>query len=246
MGYVLPRRAVDEEELHQVQTKLLAAVLQKFGMSSKTPAPIRHGPKDMGGLALYDIRTEMGIAQLKIIRNAVYNNTEVGKMILISLKYSQIEAGIQEPILAHPSIHIPYLTPTWLMSVRQFLYQHNLTLRFTKELKIRFQGKHDQCIMQMDRLQHYSNQTQRDIKFVRLHLQSITLSDISTPDGTATTREAWNGVRHYKGTERKNWPRQPRPTIYQLKIWRRRPLGPFYSIQNDTEDTARTRGDQHP
>jgi hypothetical protein len=137
MGYVVPCLAVDEEELHPIQTRIMPAVLQKLGLSSKTPVPIRHGPTDMGGLALYDVRTEMGIAQLKVLRNAIYNNSEVGKMIIISLKYSQIEAGIQQNLLEHPDITIPYLTPTWTTSLRQFLFQHNLAVTITDRLVIK-------------------------------------------------------------------------------------------------------------
>jgi hypothetical protein len=220
MGYVLPCIAADEEELLPIQSKIMAAALQKMGLSSKTPLALRHGPVDMGGLGLYDVRTEMGIAQLKIIRNAIYNNSEVGKLIIISIKYSQIEAGIKEHILEHPSIAIPYMTATWITSVRQFLYLHNLTLTITDSLKIVFQGQTDQCIMQSERLKTYSKQNQRDINLVRLHLQAITLSDISTLDGNSIRWEAWGGRRQRQETQRINWPIQPEPTNHQVKIWR--------------------------
>ena len=112
MGYVLPCLATNEEALHQVQSNLLAVVLQRLGLSSKTPTPLRHGPRDMGGLALPDLRTEMGISQLKLMRNAIWSGTEVGKMLILSLKYSQIEAGIKEPLLEKPGIPVNYLTST--------------------------------------------------------------------------------------------------------------------------------------
>jgi hypothetical protein len=193
MGYVLPCLAVDEEELQPVQSKIMSAVLQKMGFSSKTPVPLRHGRSDMGGLALYDVRTEMGVAQLKLVRNAIYNNSEVGKMIIISLKYSQIEAGIRQQLLEHPAINIPYLTPTWITSLRQFLFQHNLTVTITNGLEIHLQGNNNQCIMQPDRLRQFSKQDQRDFNLVRLHIQAITLSDISTPDGISINHEALHG-----------------------------------------------------
>jgi hypothetical protein len=75
MGYVLPSLAVDEEALHTVQSQLLAVVLRRLGMSSKTPIPLRHGPSEMGGLELPDLRTEMGISQLKLMRNAIFAAT---------------------------------------------------------------------------------------------------------------------------------------------------------------------------
>lgn len=148
MGYVLPCIAADEEMLMPVQSKFLSAVMKKLGLSSKTPTSLRHGPIDMGGLGIHDLRTEIGIAQLKLIRNAIYKNSEVGKMMILSTKYSQIEAGIRENLLERPDIALPYISSTWITSVRQYLFQHNLTLTLTNGLKIHLQGKHDCCIMQ--------------------------------------------------------------------------------------------------
>jgi hypothetical protein len=123
MRYVLPALAVDEEELSSVQTKILSAIFNKLGHSSKLSTAIRHGrPTEMGGLALIDLRTEVGISQLKYMRDAIYSDSKAGKVIIMSLKYSQIEAGIAEPLLEHPHICLSYLTPTWLLSVCQYLY----------------------------------------------------------------------------------------------------------------------------
>ena len=226
MSYVLPCIAADEEELHIVQTKLLSVALQKMGLSSKTPVPLRHGPIDMGGMGLIDLRTEMGVLQLKTIRNAIYANSEVGKLIIISIKYSQIEAGIKEHLLENPAIDIPYLTPTWITSVRQFLFQHNLTLTFTNSLQIHLQGSSDQHIMQPLQLKKYSPQDQRDINLVRLYIQAITLSDVSTPDGNHITWEALHGHRALTQVVRKNWPRQRAPTKHQSNVWKR------YMVEN--------------
>jgi hypothetical protein len=212
--------AVDEEELHSVQSKILAAVLQKYGISSKTPIPLRHGPLDMGGLDLPDLRTEMGIAQLKLLRNAVFAKTEVGKLILLSLKYSQIEAGISQPLMEHPEIPMSYISPTWLLSLRQYMYQHNLALTFSDQLHINYQGQYDRCIMQQAMLKRYSKQQQWDINLVRLHLQVMTLSDISTANGKQITQQAYNGTRKSQHRIRLNWPRQSKPTTHQIKIWR--------------------------
>ena len=219
MGYVLPSLAIDEESLNQVQLKILATLLQKLGFSSKTPVPLRHGPIDMGGLGLTDLRTEMGVAQLKLLRNAIFNKSEVGKMMIISIKYSQIEAGIKEHILERPDIHISYLTPTWITSVRQFLYQHNLVVTITNTINIRFQGTNDACIMNYTMLKLYSSHQQQDINLVRLYLQAITLSDISTRDGKSIQKTAMRGRRLPESCPRRNWPRQSEPTQSQVNIW---------------------------
>ena len=61
MRYVIPALAIDEEELAPVQSNILASMLQKLGYSSKLPTATCHGPKELGGLDLLDLRTELGI-----------------------------------------------------------------------------------------------------------------------------------------------------------------------------------------
>ena len=91
----------------------------------------------MGGLDLLDLRTEAGIAQLKYFRDSVFTDSEAGKLLLINVKYMQLESGIHPPLLESLHIQISYLTPTWTTSLRQFLYQHNLQISLSDSLKIR-------------------------------------------------------------------------------------------------------------
>ena len=104
---------------------------------------IRHGPKELGGLALMDLRTEFGISTIKYMRKAMRSGTEAGKLMILNVKYTKIEAGIKDSILEHPSIHLPYLTPTWITSIRQFLFQHNMKISLTDIIAIQIRGKQD-------------------------------------------------------------------------------------------------------
>ena len=128
---------------------------------------IRHGPYELSGVNLPDLRTELAISNLKFLRQAIYNGTEAGKLILLSIKYTQLEAGIPFHILERPDIHLPYITPTWITSVRQFQYQHNIKVNISETLRINYSGKHDQCIMDTANLKHYTPGQQRDINLVQ-------------------------------------------------------------------------------
>ena len=128
MRYGLAAIAVDEEVLASVQTRVLKSMLQKMHIQSTILTSIRHGPLELGGLALYDLRAEAGIEAINFFRNAVYSNTECGKLLRINLQYSQLESGIGDALLKHPKIHVSYLTPTWITSLRQFLYCHNMSI----------------------------------------------------------------------------------------------------------------------
>jgi hypothetical protein len=98
MKYALPAMAVDEEELNTIQTGVMSVMLQRLGFSSKLPTAIRHGPPELGGLGLMDLRTELGIAQIKLLRDAIISGKEVGRLALLSLQYSQREAGTSTPL----------------------------------------------------------------------------------------------------------------------------------------------------
>jgi hypothetical protein len=221
MTYVLPSVAADEENFASVQASMMSIALQKLGASKTTPTAIRHGPSAFGGLNLVDLRTENGISQIRFLRHAIYAGSEAGKLILISLKYSQIEAGIEESLLEHPDVYVAYLTPTWITSLRQFMYNHNITITLTDTLRIAYSGKSDQCIMNAGHLQRYTLQQQRDINLVRLHLQAITLSDISDPDGNTIRAQALRGYREEHQHIRHHWPRQDELTSSQRKLWSR-------------------------
>jgi hypothetical protein len=224
MMYSLPAVSSNEEELSSVQTNLLGATLQKLGASSKTPTEIRHGPYELGGLNIMDLRTETGIARIKLFRDAIHSDSEVGRLILLSLKITQIEAGIKEPILEFPQITLPYISETWITSIRTFLDLHNIQVTLTETLKVRFNGKNDECIMNPEKLKGYSNQQQLDINLVRLYLRVITLSDMSHPDGNDIKQNMLHGERDpHQETRRstQGWPRQQQPSASQRRLWKR-------------------------
>lgn len=79
MLYALPAVATDEENLAGVQTNMITTALQKLGASKTTPTEIRHGPLELGGLNILDLRTEIGISNLKFLRTAIYSGSEEGK-----------------------------------------------------------------------------------------------------------------------------------------------------------------------
>ncbi|KAI2505798.1 hypothetical protein MHU86_8660 [Fragilaria crotonensis] len=191
----------------------------KLGYSSKLPTAIRYGPAELGGLDLLDLRTELGISTLKYMRNEIYSNTEAGKLMLLNVKYSQIESGMSEPILEYPGIQISYLTPTWITSIRQFIFQHNLTISLTDTFTVLLRGPKDKCLMNRDALTRYSTQQKHDINLVRLYLQIITLSDMSQPDGISACCYHLNGERRPTQVIRiKTWPRQEPPTAPQIRL----------------------------
>lgn len=222
MRYSLPALAVDEEELGRIQTKIIPAILQRLGFSSKLPTAIRHGPISMGGLGLMDLRTECGIEMVKLFRNAIYRSTEVGKLLILQVQASQLESGIQNPLLEEPNIHLPYLTPNWVLSMRQFMSNHNITITLTKTFSMPLSSSRDQFIMSPERLRGYTPDQQRDINLVRMYLQVTTLSEMTDPQiPNQITLWAIQAHRPAGFLSEDFWPRQLAPSATQRRLWRR-------------------------
>jgi hypothetical protein len=162
MKYVLPAIAVDESKFNPVQARFLSALLRKIGASRMTPTAVRHGPRELGGLGLLDLRTESGISRIKYMFDAIYRKCEAGQLIILNVKTSQLESGLCEPLLEEPQICIPYLTHTWITSLRSFLYQHKLKITLTDHYKVTLQNKWDQGIMSLATLtRYYTNSAKR-------------------------------------------------------------------------------------
>ncbi|KAI2497835.1 hypothetical protein MHU86_16669 [Fragilaria crotonensis] len=222
MKYSLPALAIDEEELECVQSKIIPTIVQRLGFSSKMATAIRYGPTSMGGLNLMDLRTECGIEMIKYFRHEVYGNTNVGQLLLLQIQASQLEAGLPVNLLEEPTVHIPYLTPTWILSMRQFMSNHNIRITVTDPYHLRLRGSSDQYIMDLNRLKGYTPRQQKDINMVRLHLQSITLLDlVDRSDDTKIATWALEARRPSDFLEDESWPRQPVLGASMRRIWRR-------------------------
>ena len=221
MRYGLAAVAIDEEELGSVQSRILQSILKKLNVQSTPPTSIRHGPCKYGGLELYDFRTEAGIEALKFFRDAIYANSETGKLLRLMMQYSQLEAGIGPLLLEQPDMHLSYLTPTWILSLRQYLLCHNMTVTVSDSYTIPLQGPNDEYIMQPQHLQRYSAQQQKDINLVRLYLQASTLADISDKANRKVINLNYlGGKRTGNFSINQSWPRQHAPTKSQIRLWK--------------------------
>ena len=63
-----------------------------------------------------------------LFRHAVYRQSQVGQLLLLEVQASQLEAG----------------TPNWVLSMHQFMYNHNIT---THQLKLTAASACDKFIL---------------------------------------------------------------------------------------------------
>lgn len=100
MRYPLAALAVDEEALASIQTKIIPAILQNLHINRNLPTSIRLGPTLLGGVELYNVRTEAGIKAIK----QVY-----AQRCLLTIESRQTHLD-QRPIFPNGSRHPPTYT----------------------------------------------------------------------------------------------------------------------------------------
>ena len=164
----------------------------------------------------------MGIETLKFLRNALYSDSEAGNLIRLNLDYSQPEAGVDFHLLEQPNRHVSYLTPSWILLVRQFLGNNNMHLQISDLHLDPLHGPKDEYIMQSEHLKRHTPAQQQDLNLVRLWLQVATLADMCDPDCSNRILLCYlDGNRPSDFEPSPKWPRQAHPSKAQQRLWKR-------------------------
>ena len=222
MRYSLAAIATNEQELASVQSKISRVILQKLHIRSTIPMALQYGPLELGGLDLYDLRTEAGIESLKFLRNSLYCDSEAGNLICLNIDYSQREAGVAFHLLEKPSNYISYLTPSWVLSIRQFMANNNLHLEVSDLHLDPLKSTTDEYIMQQCHLDRYTPAQQLDLNLVRMWPQVATLADMCDNERPNRIHLSYLDAQRPPGfTPSQLWPRQQQPTKSQQRLWKR-------------------------
>lgn len=219
--YSLPVTSMTPAELHKVQSLMTATILNKLGYNRHYPHAVAFAPPAVFGCGLIDLRLEQGLLQIQSLLDYVGTDQKVGRVMLISLRHLQVEAGVSFDILQQPETPLVYLTECWLLSLRRFCAQHNIHLAITANRLPRIARVHDSLLMDMAIQLGLKKQELVDLNLVRIFLQVSALSDITTADGTRIHPWSWRGLRIPDRASNLTFARQETPTSYQIGLWRR-------------------------
>jgi hypothetical protein len=211
---------MNRKQLTSIQTWATGTFLRKMGYNRNFPRAVAFAPESMGGLDLRHLPTEQGLSQIRFLFEHVYNDTLTGKMMLISLESLQLEAGTASLLLTDPTPYLPYITPCWITSLRDFLRINQISIQFETPWNCRLSRRHDRFIMDVLRIDgNFSDQELINLNATRLFLQVATLSDIATADGLSLTPEAYFANPIFQRTSQHTWPRQLSVTAKQRNLW---------------------------
>ena len=221
VNYSLPVCSMNTAQLQSIQTQFISALLNKLGFNQHYPRAVVYGPHELGGLQLIDVRYEQGVQNTQSLLNYVGTSNPIGDYLMISIRHLQLELGLVSDILLYPPKYTAYTTPCWARHLIDFFHTHTITVATPRSKPPSISRLNDISIMET--VVQCSNFTPReitDINLVRIFLQIVTISDISTGDGLSISPDAWN-VR--KMSDRQSvfpiWPRQPFVSQSQRRLW---------------------------
>jgi hypothetical protein len=181
--YSLPVTSMLETELHKVQSKMTASILNKLGLNRHYPHAVAFAPQKVFGCGLLNLRVEQGLTHIQSLLDYVGTDHKVGRVMLISLRHLQVEAGISFDLLQQPRTKLSYLTNCWMVSLRQFCADFDISIRCKQNQLPNIARTHDSCLMDNALQLPFTKQELLDVNLVRLYHQVTTLSDIVSADG---------------------------------------------------------------
>ena len=219
--YSLPVTSMTLRELHQVQSKITACILNALGYNQHYLHAVAFAPSTVFGCGLWDLRVEQGLAQIQSLLDSVGTSHKVGSVMVISLCQLQSEAGVSFDLLRRPQVDVPYLTDCWILSVRQFCARHNISLhlranRVSSSLRV-----HDLFLMDYALTLGFKKQELVDLNVARTFLQVTMVSDIASALGDTILQCIWNCTPIPDRKSRLGFARQEHLFDGQRSLWRK-------------------------
>ena len=139
--------------------------------------------------------------------------------MLISLRHLQVEAGVSYNILSQPNTPLPHVTDCWVLSLRRFCAEHDISIRALHNKIPSISRTGDQLLMDIASTLSLSRQEMIDLNLARTYLQVTSISDIASADGLTIHPWIWRDQRIPDRCIRTKFARQQEPTPYQFGLW---------------------------
>jgi hypothetical protein len=134
VGYSFPVVPLSFEAAKLLQTPMTKVLLNEISFNRNFSRAVAYGPLAFGGLAILTVYVEQGIAKVALIMRHMSSESELGKLITISLRAAQLEAGVSWDILGKPQT-IPHMSNSWIKALMDFLVPHGIALKLCEDTK---------------------------------------------------------------------------------------------------------------
>ena len=228
--------ALTEKQCNEAFTPIRNKVLPKLSVCRTAPAALVHGPVELGGMGIKDLYTLQGIAHIKALVEEGSEKSATGKLIRLLIEYHMIETGMGGSIFDIPFEAMKdCMTETWIKSTIKFIASSDITIKSPMEPLQKWTDE-DTFLMADAIAAGYSGKALSAINRCRMHLRSVTRSDIGLHDIEDSALEVKYVVNDSNlSSHAYRWPPQPRPPIKDRRIWHQF-LRRAYDISDDNRD----------
>lgn len=237
--YVLPATTFSDAQIQAIHRKVIPKMLSSSKLSQKYPRAIVFGPTSLGGLGFPHIAHMQTATKLTHIIKNVRGDTSLGRTFRIMMENAQIQAGIEEQILATTK-QIRYIESTWIISLQEKMQAIQAELSIEDYWTPSLKRVNDVMIMDRVQTMNLPNIDVRRINYCRLYLRVTSLSEICSSDGKTIMRKYKTCNQTTSTTMRRQsnleWPHQNNPNEQSWKLWRMaiRKIVPTYGDRLNT------------
>mmetsp|Transcript_5909 Transcript_5909/g.9058 ORF Transcript_5909/g.9058 Transcript_5909/m.9058 type:complete len:1660 (+) Transcript_5909:3576-8555(+) len=219
LGYPLAATLLTKAECEDIMKPTINAALSKMGMNRHFPRDVVFGATEYQGLGIPHLYTVQSITHIQNIVNHQLNpdlTTALHKATFESL-YLLLGLGHDFLTTKLPGVeeHFPNTIAT---NVRNFCIQNLITLQHNIEVPLL--RKKDSFLMCHLTTNNVTKYEQYIANKCRLYLKILTISDMTTGDGSQVLQSIWEGKRQDLCLRGYKWPSQGAPTESEWKVWR--------------------------
>ena len=98
--YPLGATCFTTQQCQKIQAKYLPTFLSCMGINRTMATAVRHGTLHLRGFNVFNLEMEQGVMKTKMVLSHLQWNNEVGKMLQISCKHLQLQAGVPWPVMS--------------------------------------------------------------------------------------------------------------------------------------------------
>ena len=210
-----------------IMSKLLSALLPRLGANAYFPAAYRFATHTHQGFALPSVWNYRGIEQVLTLLSMGAGKTQCGKLLRANLEQVQLGLGIGRLFLnTNYKTYSPWLkfSPIdkhyWVVAMWEFISEAGWTIGGYDINGPPLQREGDEFIMEwlFRNAQPYAKSDPAAWNRVRISLQAVHLSDITTGDGCLIRTESRRGKPTAGSNSKLDWPREI-PSKKDRDLW---------------------------
>ena len=220
LEYPLVATCISESQLNRVYSSLLCTALPKANFVRSLPRAVVFGPISHQGLGLPHPYIFQMVKHIQEIVNQLWRTKEAPSLLRSNLEVMQLEAGTSDNLFGGNAFEITWFNTTnsWIIQTLQFCRKHKIVLDIPF-LKLLPQCQKDKFIMEELATAGFSKQSLIRLNRCRLYYHVVTLSDITTGQGTSLRPYLAEKIATFQ-SNRYIWPNQGSPTKADLVFWK--------------------------